>query len=325
MTSLLDQLRTLSVVDADTLDVAVAEKFGPFSDCTCNQAIAYGELSKLGPDGKLFNEQLILDSIKTAHWMFSKQSDATLEELAVELMTVALSLRFAPYLTGTFHVQTNPKFAFSTKKTAKNAERIYAHFKQLSPGFDTSRVSIKIPSTYEGLQACRELEAKGINTLATTVFCMEQVVMAVDAGCKYMSPYVNELRVHFDPDFIDEKKAFEVCGEAQRYVEARGANLKLLPASVTTIQEVMELAGAHHLTLAPAMLTELAATPADSYVAAATVGRIFKAPPPLDAQAVKAVKAAEAAVHDEGTWRLLFNRSGKKGRKERRRASWCRR
>lgn len=76
---------------------------------------------------------------------------------------------------------------------------ILAHFKQIAPEFDTKRVCIKIPATWEGLQACRELEKEGIATLATTMFCMEQAVLAADAGCTYIAPYVNELRVHFDP------------------------------------------------------------------------------------------------------------------------------
>lgn len=50
----------------------------------------------------------------------------------------------------------------------------------------------------EGLQACRVLEAQGIRTLATTMFCMEQASLAADAGCTYIAPYVNELRVHFE-------------------------------------------------------------------------------------------------------------------------------
>jgi len=76
---------------------------------------------------------------------------------------------------------------------------IVAHFKHLDPSFDTKRVCIKIPSTWEGLQACRALEARGIATLATTLFCMEQAALAADAGCTYIAPYVNELKVHFDP------------------------------------------------------------------------------------------------------------------------------
>ena len=58
---------------------------------------------------------------------------------------------------------------------------------------------IKIPSTWEGLQACRVLEASGTKTLATTLFTLEQAALAAEAGCLYIAPYVNEIKV-----FVDE-------------------------------------------------------------------------------------------------------------------------
>lgn len=70
--------------------------------------------------------------------------------------------------------------------------------KSVSKAEDANRICIKIPATWEGLQACRTLEDKGITTLATTMFCMEQAALAADAQCTYIAPYVNELKVHFE-------------------------------------------------------------------------------------------------------------------------------
>lgn len=50
-----------------------------------------------------------------------------------------------------------------------------AIFRDLDPNYDVKRVCVKIPATWEGMQACRELEAQGIATLATTLFSMQQV------------------------------------------------------------------------------------------------------------------------------------------------------
>lgn len=61
--------------------------------------------------------------------------------------------------------------------------------------FDISRVCIKVPSTWEGLQACRALRATGVSTLATTLFTLAQAVLAGEVGCHYIAPYLNELRV----------------------------------------------------------------------------------------------------------------------------------
>lgn len=61
---------------------------------------------------------------------------------------------------------------------------------------------MKVPATYEGLKACRQLKADGIKTLATTVFTMEQVILAGEAGCVSISPFVHELKMGFDSTYV---------------------------------------------------------------------------------------------------------------------------
>jgi len=247
-------------------------------------------------NGKPLYEDVIQNSLTVAHWMFPKQADATVEELAVELMMVQLSVSFAPHTTGYLHVQTNPKWSYSTGKTIKNAERILAHFRHVAPDFDTKRVCIKIPATWEGLQACRELEMHGIATLATTMFCMEQAVLAAHVGCTYIAPYVNELRVHFDPSYHDSDKGFTFCAQAQRYFETEGFKTKVLAASLTSIDEIMQLAGVHHITISPPLLAELAATPAEVWKDPNLFGRTLN-------------YASQAVPLDESSWRMAFTRS----------------
>ncbi|KAH6847571.1 hypothetical protein B0I37DRAFT_354298 [Chaetomium sp. MPI-CAGE-AT-0009] len=304
-TSLLDHLRTLSAVDCDSLDADVAAKLGPFVDCTSNQAIAFAELTKVDDNGKPLHHKLITESLKTAHWLFGKQADATFEELAVELMMVGLSLRIAPHTTGYLHVQTNPKLAYSTEKTIKNAERIISHVKQLLD-IDTGRICIKIPSTWEGLQACRELEKRGITTLATIIFSLEQTALAAAAGCRYIAPYVNELRVHFDPGYIDPSPALPFTGAAQAYLNAVPPNpspspspapakrTQVMAASLTSIEQVTQLAGIAHITVPPPLLAELAATPAEGWAGMGRVGERAR---------------MEKVVADEALWRMAFTRA----------------
>lgn len=50
--------------------------------------------------------------------------------------------------------------------------------------------------------ACRTLEQAGIHTLATTLFTLTQAVLAAEVGCTYVAPYVNQLKVHFEPGYI---------------------------------------------------------------------------------------------------------------------------
>lgn len=73
---------------------------------------------------------------------------------------------------------------------------------RLDPEFDIKRVCIKIPSTWEGLQACRQLKSINIKTLATTLFSIEQAALAGEVGCQYIAPYVNELKSQVDTEWV---------------------------------------------------------------------------------------------------------------------------
>lgn len=213
---------------------------------------------------------------------------------------VSLSLLIAPHITGRLHTQTNPHYSFSTPKTIANARRIVALYAHLDPSITKDRVCIKIPATWEGLEACRVLEAEGIATLATTLFALPQAVRAAEVGCMYIAPYVNRLAVHFTPGLVDEMPGFDVCVAAQRYFRELGYKTKCLPASLVSTEEVLRLAGADHITVAPGLLRELAA---EAYPEGKGVVSGF------DAAEAKESKQIEKMVMDEETFRMAVNRS----------------
>lgn len=261
-TSLLALLRSRTTVDCDTLDVDVATSLGPFQDCTSNQAIAFNELQESQ------HEALLQSSIDLARKLAGDFKKVSLTELAIEISMVSLSLRMAPHVKGFVHVQTNPSYSYSTSKTIENARRILDLFKYVDRDFDTSRVCIKVPSTWEGLQACRTLQATGITTLATTLFTLAQAALAGNVGCHYIAPYLNELRVQTEPGYKGDAPLFELCVAAQTYYKHHNFSTKVLPASLTSIDEIMLLAGVDHITIAPKLLRELASTKVDpSYIA----------------------------------------------------------
>lgn len=96
-------------------------------------------------------------------------------------------------------------------------------------------------------------------------------------------------------------KAFGLCGQAQRYYRARGMKTKVLPASLTSIEEVMMLAGADHITISPPLLGELESTPAESFKG--DIGSVFKKTEPE-------TDALQYHLNDESDWCLSFTRSG---------------
>ncbi|KAM0291523.1 hypothetical protein ACHAO9_003648 [Fusarium lateritium] len=218
---------------------------------------------------------------------------------------VKLQLLILPNVTGYLHIQTNPKLSYSTAGTISDAHRIVAIFKHLAPDFDTKRVCIKIPATWEGLQACRALEMKGIATLATTMFCMEQAALAAEAQCTYIAPYVNELRVHFEAGYVDQNKAFDFCREAQAYYIEHSLRTQVLAASLTSTDEVMQLAGIQHVTISPNLLNGLAS--AELSACNGKIGDYFAQGPSNKSWETKDY---HALVKDESAWRIAFTRSG---------------
>ncbi|KAM0301446.1 hypothetical protein ACHAPM_005674 [Fusarium culmorum] len=178
-------------------------------------------------------------------------------------------------------------------------------FKALAPEFDTKRVCIKIPATWEGLQACRALEVEGIATLATTMFCMEQATLAADAQCTYIAPYVNELKVHFEAGYVDEHKAFDFCREAQTYYINHSFRTQVLAASLTSVDEVMQLAGIQHITISPNLLNGLASTKLSEWDG--KLGDYFVQGP---ANKSWETRDYNALTKNESAWRMAFTRSG---------------
>lgn len=153
-------------------------------------------------------------------------------ELAVEIIMVKLILRLLPHLTARIHIQTNPIYSNSTSSTISNARRIVALVAEISPATPCDRISIEIPATRAGLRACAVLEKDGIRTLATTVFTVCQAVAAGAAGCTYIAPYVNALKVHFTPGFEDNTKVkgLKLCVVAQKYYRENSISTQVVPA-----------------------------------------------------------------------------------------------
>ncbi|KAM0459986.1 hypothetical protein ACHAO4_002113 [Trichoderma viride] len=137
------------------------------------------------------------------------------------------------------------------------------------------------------------------------MFCMEQAALASDANCTYIAPYINELKVHFETGYIDLHKAFSFCREAQAYYDANNQRTRVLAASLTSVEEVLQLAGVHHVTISPVLLNELSRL--DATAAKSGLGEYFAVTqPPENLDATK----YSTILENESSWRLAFTRSG---------------
>lgn len=97
---------------------------------------------------------------------------------------------------------------------------------------------------------------------------------------------------------MDPQKLLPLCVSAQNYYEAIGVRTQVLPASLTSTDEIFALAGAHHITIAPGLLQQLS-LPVSSPLPASLFDSELPSPSP------KMIPY----VNDEAGYRIAFSRS----------------
>ena len=132
-------------------------------------------------------------------------------------------------------------------------------------GIDKNRILIKLSSTWEGIQAAKELESMyGIHCNLTLLFSMAQAVACAEANVTLISPFVGRILdwhlandksktsyvPHEDPGVISVTKIYN-------YYKKFGHKTVVMGASFRNTGEVTALAGCDLLTISPKLLAEL--------------------------------------------------------------------
>lgn len=129
-------------------------------------------------------------------------------------------------------------------------------------GIDKSRVLIKLASTWEGIQAARELQKMGINCNLTLMFSLVQAIAGAEAGAFLISPFVGRIldwykaamKKEFSPR---EDPGVKSVGSIFNYYKKHGYKTIVMGASFRSVGEVTELAGCDYLTISPNLLEDL--------------------------------------------------------------------
>ncbi|HET7185826.1 MAG TPA: fructose-6-phosphate aldolase [Terriglobales bacterium] len=105
-------------------------------------------------------------------------------------------------------------------------------------------VVVKLPTTREGLKACKTLSEKGIRTNLTLCFSPNQALMVAKAGATYVSPFVGRLD---DISHVGMDLVRQIIQIYNNY----GYKTQVLAASLRHPLHVVEaaLAGAHVATI----------------------------------------------------------------------------
>ena len=117
-------------------------------------------------------------------------------------------------------------------------------------------IAVKVPSTLDGLKACRALRAEGHMVNVTLCFSANQALLAAKAGATFISPFIGRLDdMGFD--------GMEVIAEIRQIYDNYGFDTEILAASIRTVDHVKRAAliGADIATIPPATLKALVKHP----------------------------------------------------------------
>jgi len=189
------------------------------------------------------------------------QNEEEMVSISLDKLAVNFGIEILKIVPGRVSTEVDARYSFDFEANIKKARGLIALYKEA--GIDKERILIKIASTWEGIQAAKELEKEGIHCNLTLLFSLPQAIACAEAGVTLISPFVGRITdfykqrdgksfvPHEDPGIISVKTIYN-------YYKHHGYKTVVMGASFRTKEQVIELAGCDLLTVSPTLLEELA-------------------------------------------------------------------
>jgi len=252
--SQLDQLKEFTTVVADTGDIDSIAKYKP-QDATTNPSLLYKAATM---------EQyahLVDDAVAYGKGLDKDLSEHERLGYIIDKLSVNFGLEILKIVPGYVSTEVDARLSFDKEATINRAHRIIDMYKKA--GIGKERILVKIASTWEGIQACKELQAEGISCNMTLLFGFAQAVGCAEANATLISPFVGRIldwhkaktgkssyESHEDPGVISVSKIYQ-------YYKKYGYKTIVMGASFRNVGEITELAGCDRLTISPNLLDDL--------------------------------------------------------------------
>jgi transaldolase len=250
-TNQLDQLRTMSVVVADTGDIDSIRKFKP-QDCTTNPSLILK--ASLQPEYAYLVDEAV-------SWA-SKQGGTpdAIVAAACERIAVNFGEQLLKIVPGRISTEVDADLSFDVEKSLIQARAIIAEYARR--GIGRERVLVKLAATWEGIKAAEILEKEQINCNLTLIFSFAQAVACAEAGAYLISPFVGRVldwhvkstgqtyTAETNPGVISVRKIFA-------HYKTYGFKTIVMGASFRSIGEIGAIAGCDRLTIGTQLLEQL--------------------------------------------------------------------
>jgi transaldolase len=258
--TLLEQLREMTVVVADTGDIESIEQFKP-QDTTTNPSL-------IAAAAQLPQYQPIVDGVllEAKKQLGPQAKDGDVANLAFKHLAVAFGKKILAIVPGRVSTEIDARLSFDTEATIKQAREIIKQYEDA--GISRQRILIKIASTWPGIKAAERLEQEGIHCNLTLLFGMHQAVACAEAKVTLISPFVGRILDWYKKDTGKDFHGADDPGvqsvtKIYNYFKKFGYKTVVMGASFRNIGEIEQLAGCDLLTIAPKLLEELKTTEAD--------------------------------------------------------------
>ena len=246
----LQTLKSMTTVVADTGDFHELARFAP-QDATTNPSLILKAVQK--------SDYAPLLQANKARWherCLDEQMDRLIVRFGCEILSV---------IPGRVSTEVDARLSFDTEAMVTRAQQLIELYE--AEGIHIDRVLIKLASTWEGIEAARRLEARGIHTNMTLLFSFTQAVACAQAKVQLISPFVGRIYDWFkkaagsswdeaamaggnDPGVQSVKRIFD-------YYKHFGIATEIMGASFRNAGQIRALAGCDLLTIAPALMQEL--------------------------------------------------------------------
>ncbi|MFU8789711.1 MAG: transaldolase [Methylobacter sp.] len=256
--TLLEQLREMTVVVADTGDIQAIETFKP-RDATTNPSLITAAAQMPQYQG------IVDDTLKGARETLGKDATAAqVATLAFERLAVSFGHKILDVIPGRVSTEVDARLSYDTDASVRVGRELIAMYE--AQGVSRERILIKIAATWEGIQAAAILEKEGIHTNLTLLFGLHQAIACAENGITLISPFVGRILDWYKKDTgRDSYEPAEDPGvlsvtEVYNYYKKFGYKTEVMGASFRNVGEIVELAGCDLLTIAPSLLAELQST-----------------------------------------------------------------
>ena len=257
MATLLDQLKEITTIVADTGEVEAIKSLKPV-DATTNPSLLL-KASTLPQCEPMIEEAIAYAKAQ------STNKDQQVED-AADKLSVLVGLEILNHIPGRISTEVDASLSFNIDKMVAKGKKLMALYNEA--GIPNDRVLIKLASTWEGIKAGEILEKEGINCNLTLLFSFAQARACAEAGVFLISPFVGRIldwyKANTGEDYTSETDPGVVSvRNIYSWYKEHGFKTVVMGASFRNIGEITALAGCDRLTIGPSLIEELAKTEGD--------------------------------------------------------------